>query len=345
MRQRVTLSDVAEAAGVGVATVSRAMADHADISEGTRDRILKVAQDLRYRPSVAARALRRGDFHAISVIVPSSVWSWWELIADACIETAAAAGYQVLIHPVRGGETVAEVIAGLSNVPTEGVIVVSVPDQGAVRDACDRLGIPGVAIDDSSVDIRLPSISAANYAGAREVVSHLADSGRSRIAFVRPRSDGGAHAWGNLYYVQERERAYRDALASAGIPIDEDLVIDTVYDEAAPGCLELGEFLDHGHVVDAVFCAFDILAATVLHELAARGLRVPGDVAVAGFDDERAAVLVTPQLTTARQPYTAMGRTATELLLQSLSDAPPAVQRYELPTEFIVRGTTGARQC
>lgn len=342
MAQRVTLADVSQAAGVGVATVSRAMGDHPDVSEATRDRIRTIARELGYRPSVAARALRRSGFRAISVIVPSTVWSWWELIADACIETASAAGYQVLMHPVRRGETAAEVIAGLSNVPTEGVIVIGVPDQKSVRAACDRVGIPGVAIDDSSVDIHFPSISAANYAGAREVVEHLLHLGRSRIAFVRPRFTGGEPVWGGLYYVQEREKAYRDALTSAGIPIDEELIVETVYDVAAPGCPELGELFDHGHSVDAVFCTFDILAATVLHELAARGHRVPDDVAVAGFDDERTAVLVTPQLTTVRQPYTDMGRTAAELLLRALSDSPPAVQRYEFPTRLIVRGSTDA---
>ncbi|WP_248761593.1 LacI family DNA-binding transcriptional regulator [Pseudarthrobacter sp. SSS035] len=341
MTQRVTLTDVSRAAGVGIATVSRAMGDHPDVSTATRDRIRTIAQELGYRPSVAARALRRGGFHAISVIVPDNQWGWWEPVAHACIETAAAAGYQVLVHPVGGAEgALADAITGLSNVPTEGVIVISVPDQKSVRDACDRIGIPGVAIDDSSVDIYFPSISAANYAGAREVAEHLVAIGRSRIVFVRPRLSGGASVWGDSFYVQEREKAYRDVLVSAGISIDEHLIIDTEFDESASGCPELGELLDRESSVDAVFCAFDQLAPTVLRELATRGRRVPDDIAVAGFDDERTAVLVTPQLTTARQPYAQMGRTAAELLLQSLSETPPAIQRYEFPTQLIVRAST-----
>jgi LacI family transcriptional regulator len=341
MRQRVTLSDVAHAAGVGMATVSRAMGDHPDVSAATRDRIRKVAQDLGYRPSVAARALRNGGFRAISVMVPDNQWGWWEPVAHACVETASAAGYQVLVHPVGGGEGgLAEAITGLSNVPTEGVIVISVPDQKSVRDACDGIGIPGVAIDDSSADIHFPSISAANYAGAREVVEHLLATGRSRIVFVRPQFSGGPSVWGDAFYLQERERAYRDVLTAAGLPIDESLIIDTAFDETAPGCPELGVLLDRDDSIDAIFCAFDQLAATVLRELAARGVRVPDDIAVAGFDDERTAVLVTPQLTTARQPYNDMGRTATELLLQSLADNPPPVQRYEYPTQLIVRAST-----
>lgn len=341
MAQRVTLTDVSKAAGVGIATVSRAMGDHPDVSAATRDRIRKIALDLGYRPSVAARALRRGGFHAISVIVPDTQWGWWEPLAHACVETAGAAGYQVLVHPVSGGPaSLADVIAGLSDVPTEGVIVISVPDQKAVREACDRIGIPGVAIDDTSVDIHFPSISATNYEGAREVVEHLLLGGRSRIAFVRPRLSGGEAVWGETFYLQERERAYRDALDAAGIPVDESLIIDTALNEGGSGCPELGELVKNGAGIDAVFCAFDQLAPTALRELATRGLRVPDDIAVAGFDDERTAILVTPQLTTARQPYEDMGRTATELLLRSLSGDRPVIERHEFPTQLVVRAST-----
>lgn len=340
---RVTLADVSREAGVGIATVSRAMGDHPDVSAETRERIRTIALQLGYRPSVAARALRRGKFHAISVIVPDNQWGWWEPVVHACIETASASGYQVLVHPVAGTEGgLAAVIDGLSNVPTEGVIVISVPDQKSVREACDRIGIPGVAIDDSSLDIYFPSISAANYAGAREIIQHLVGIGRSRIAFIRPRVDVDEPFWGDSLYLQEREQAYRDVLESEGISIDENLIIDTPFDEAAPECPELGELLERDSTVDAVFCAFDQLAATVLRELATRGRPVPDDIAVAGFDDERTAVLVTPQLTTARQPYAEMGRTAAELLLQSLSGTPPRVRRYEFATRLIERASTRA---
>lgn len=109
-----------------------------------------------------------------------------------------------------------------------------------------------------------------------------------------------------------------------------------------PGYPELSDLLQRDSTIDAVFCAFDLLAATVLRELATRGCRVPDDITVAGFDDERTAVLVTPQFTTARQPYAERGRTAAELLLQSLSETPPTVRRHEFPTRLIERTSTGA---
>jgi len=341
MPRKVTLTDVSRAAGVGIATVSRAMGDHPDVSAATRDRIRAVAQELGYRPSVAARALRRGGFHAVSVIVPDNLWGWWEPVVRSTFETASAAGYQVLVHPVAGTEGgLAAVIEGLANVPTEGVIVISVPDQQSVREACDRIGIPGVAIDDASLDIHFPSISAANYEGAAEVVRHLVSLGRSRIAFLGTAGYANGPAWGETRFMREREQAYRDVLTAAGLRIDESLLIETTFDETAPGCPELGALLDHGVQIDAVFCAFDQLAAPALRELARRGLSVPGDVAVAGFDDERTATLVNPQLTTARQPYEEMGRAAAELLLQAVAGETPELKRYEYPTQLIERAST-----
>lgn len=341
MAGRVTLTDVSRAAGVGIATVSRAMGDHPDVSDATRERIRAVARQLGYRPSVAARALRRGGTNAISIIVPNNVWGWWEPAIHACIEAASDAGYQVLVHPVmerQGGLTAA--IGALTDVPTEGVIVISVRDQKSVRDACDRIGIAGVAIDDLSIDIHFPSISAANRAGAREVVEHLISTGRSRIAYIGPSFASREGAWGDLLYLREREQGYRDAIEAAGIAYDERRVIETDFDETALRCPELGALLDADPAIDAVFCAFDQLAASALRELATRDLQVPRDIAVAAFDDERAAVLVTPQLTTARQPYAEMGRMAAELLLQAVSGEPPEIKRHEFATQLIVRAST-----
>lgn len=344
MAQKVTLADVSREAGVGIATVSRAMGDHKDVSPATRDRIRAVARQLGYRPSAAARALRRGGFHVISVIVPDNAWGWWEPVVRSAFETASAAGYQVLVHPVAGVDGgLAAVIEGLSNVPTEGVIVISAPDQKVVREACERIGIPGIAIDDSSHDIHFPSISAANYSGAADVTRHLLSLGRSRIAFLRtPAGKTRSTTEGELF-IREREQAYRDVQAEAGIPIDKKLIIETVYDETASGCPELGRLLETNQSIDALFCAFDGLAAPAMRELAARGLRVPEDVAVAGFDDERAALLVSPQLSTVRQPYAEMGRASVELLLQALAGERPELKRYEFATRLIERASTRAQ--
>lgn len=342
MAHKVTLADVSRAAGVGIATVSRAMGDHPDVSEATRDRVRSIATELGYRPSVAARALRSGGFHAISAIVPNAGWGWWEPVIRAAHAAANAQGYQLLVHPADSEGSLAATVDGLSRIPTEGVIVISVPDQDAVRKACDRIPLPAVAIDDTSTHTRFPTVSAANREGARKVVEHLVTTGRRSIAMVRGRLGVRDPMWGDGAFLEERTLGYRDALTAAGIEVQEELIIDVAdpFVETRATFPEVDALLDDGPQIDAIFCAADLMAASVLRSLRRAGLRVPADVAIAGFDDERAAVLVDPQLTTARQPYEEMGRIAVEMLLRTITGEPVPEQRSELATELIVRAST-----
>ena len=343
MPRRVTLADVSRAAGVGIATVSRALGDHPDVSAATRDRVQAVAQELGYRPSVTARALRSGGFHAISAVVPGAGWEWWDPVIRAAADRASEKGFRLLIHPVTAGEGgLAATVDGLANIPTEGAIAISEPEQDAVRAACDRIPLPAVAIDDTSRLVRFPTVSAQNREGARTVVEHLIERGRRSIALVRSAFDGADARWGDGLFIDERTAGYRDALEAAGIPFDERLVVDCAdsFDETADTWPELDRLLDEGPPIDAVFCIADLMAAPALRSLRTHGLAVPADVAVAGFDDERAARLLDPQLTTARQPYVQMGATAVDLLLRLIDGERLPTTRQHLPTELIVRGST-----
>jgi LacI family transcriptional regulator len=341
MTSKVTLTDVSRAAGVGIATVSRALGDHPDVSEATRERVRAIARELGYRPSVTARALRAGGYHAISVIVPDAGWGWWDPVIRAAFRTASDEGYQLLVHPAAGAGTAA-VVDSLANVPTEGVIVISVPDQDGVREACDRIALPAVAIDDTSRHVRFPTISARNREGARIAVEQLIARGRRSIALLRADLGDTPSEWGDGLFIDERELGYREALAAHGIRVDESLVIACAepFDESREGWPELAAALDRGLEIDAVFCIADLMAAPTLRTLRAHGLRVPDDVALVGFDDERAAVLVDPQLTTMRQPYAEMGGLAVELLLRRIRGEELDERRYELDAQFVERAST-----
>ncbi|WP_022892721.1 LacI family DNA-binding transcriptional regulator [Agromyces subbeticus] len=343
MARRVTLIDVSSAAGVGIATVSRALGDHPDVSEATRERVRSVARELGYRPSVTARALRSGGYHAISVIVPDAGWGWWEPVIRAAFRAASDEGYQLMVHPVAGidGGTAA-VVEGLANVPTEGVIVISMPDQDAVRDACDRIALPAIAVDDTSRAVRFPTISARNREGARAAVEHLIAQGRRSIALLRAELGDSPTDWGDGLFIDERTIGYREALEAAGIAVDESLLIDCAdpFDESREIWPELDAALERGVHIDAVFCLADLMAAPAVRTLRARGLRVPDDVALVGFDDERAAVLIDPQLTTMRQPYAEMGRFAVELLLRRIQGEQLEERRHEFDTSLVERAST-----
>jgi len=339
---RVTLADVSRIAGVGVATVSRALGEHPDVSPSTRERVRAAAQQLGYRPSVAARALRNGGFHAISAVVPDAGWGWWEPVVRSASVAAAAAGYQLMVHPVAGAVGgVASVVEGLVNVPTEGVIMISVPDQHAARIACDRIGLPAVAIDDTSRHVQFPTVSAQNRQGARDVVEHLLSTGRRSISFVTGSLESEDERWGDGLFLDERLSGYREALDQVGIEFDPALVVTTTrpFDVQRTWVPELDQLLDR-RTVDALVCVADLMAAPVLRTLRRRDLRVPEDVAVVGFDDETAAVLVDPQLTTVRQPYEDLGSTAVELLLAVVAGEHLSAARRELPTSVIVRASS-----
>jgi LacI family transcriptional regulator len=343
MDKRVTLADVSRAAGVGAATVSRALGDHPDVSAATRQRVREVAQHLGYRPSIAARALRGGGFRAISAIVPDSAWGWWEPVIHSAFDAAAEAGYQLMVHPIAGIEGgAASVVDGLASMPTEGVIVISVPDQASVRRACDDIGLPAVAIDDTAPDIQFPTVSPRNREGARAVVTHLIEQGRSSIALLRATLSPADAQWGAGLFIDEREAGYRQAHADAGIAVDESLIIDVAqpFAETANTWPELDALLDGDKRIDGLFCIADLMAPPAYRTLRAHGLSIPDDVAVAGFDDERAALLVDPQLTTVRQPYRELGSTAVRLLLQAIhGEAVPNV-RHELDTEVVLRASS-----
>lgn len=343
MPRRVTLADVSRAAGVGVATVSRALGDHPDVSQATRERIRDMARTLGYRPSASARALRSGDYRALSVIVPDAGWGWWEPVVRAAFKAAASEGYQLMAHPVAGTEGgAAAIVEALVNVPTDGVIVIGVPDQQGVRAACDNIALPAVAIDDTNRDVRFPTISAKNRQGAQLAVQHLIDQGCRSIGLIRPNMEAEKADWGDGLFIDQRTLGYQDALSAAGIAVDNALVIDCAdpFNESQEHWSGLEAVLSSGRKVDGLFCVADAMAAPALRTLRARGLNVPRDVAVVGFDDERAALLLDPQLTTIRQPYAEMGNFAVELLLRMIQGEDVGRHRHEFNTELIQRCST-----
>lgn len=336
MNRRVTLGDVSKAAGVGIATVSRALAaeDHPDVSAQTRERIRKMAREMGYRPSAAARALRSGAVRTLSVIIPAETLGWYEPVILAAFRAAATEGAEIIVHPVVGSSGgVASTIASLVNVQTDGVLLFGRANEVSLLDAAVAQRLPVVSIDDASPEVIMPTIAPEGRNGVKALVDHLVDQGRSQIAVVT--------SWEGTYFAGQRLAGYRDGLRAAGLPYDERLVLhEADPDEAHPTSTPLDALLDSGVTPDAIICLADLLAAPVLRTLYRRGLRVPDDIAVGGYDDERAARLFTPALTSVRQPYAQLGERAVELLLQLVDGAELPSTREEFATELIIRGST-----
>jgi LacI family transcriptional regulator len=334
--RRANLADVAKAAGVSKATASRALSsdDHPDVKPGTRQRIRQAAVDLGYRPSVVARTLRTGQFKALSVIIPDDTWGWWEPTIRGAVAGAAAEGYQLLVHPIGGADGgAASVLEGLNDVPTDGVLLVLPSDNTAITKELDRLRIPAVFIDDLSANVTAPTVCGANRAGAMAATAHLLSVGCRNVGLVIPTDTS--------WFVSERIAGFHDALSSAGVIANPELVFTASSDEFQTYSAGLEQALNQGTPnFDALFVVMDHMAAPVLRTLRAAGLSIPKDVQIVGFDDERAARLVDPQLSTMRQPLEAIGEKAVGLLLAAVRGTALTPIRYELPTQLVIRGST-----
>ncbi|MFC3624438.1 LacI family DNA-binding transcriptional regulator [Microbacterium aurantiacum] len=326
---------MSRAAGVGVATVSRALAPdpHPDVSAAKRERVREAADLLRYRPSGAARALRTGAYHALSIVLPDDAWGWWEPTVRSSFLAAAEEGHHVLVHPI-GGRTggAATAVDSLADVPTDGVLLFGSANDDDVLRASNRLRLPVVTIDDVNENVLFPTLSVDNRAGAQAACEHLIASARRRIVYV---GTGSA----SELFVRERFAGYRDALTAAGLAWDERLVVQSpeAADESIVTLSGVSQLIITGVRFDAVFCEYDLLAAPLLRTLRLAGLRVPEDVAVVGFDDERAAQLLDPQLTTMRQPYGELGHRAVELLLDRIRGNAPTVGRQLIRPTLVQR--------
>lgn len=354
MKRRVTLADVSKEAGVGIATVSRALApqDHPDVNAETRTRIRQVADQLGYRPSVTARALRNHDYHAVSVMVPEAIWGWWEPAVRGAYAAAGERGYRTLVQPFAnlerhsavdvaqrtlpyaGPSTAAALVASLIEVPAEGLLIFGSADDADVVEAARRLRLPFVSIDDVAHEVLVPTIVTDSRAGARLGVEHLLSLGRRKIAYVGSDYDA--------YYVKERRLGYRDALSGAGISSDPALIVtctDTT-NESLRTHPEFDRFIASHPDIDAIFCEADQIAVPVLRSLRAAGLSVPTDISVVGFDDERAALLVDPPLTSVRQPYEELGRRALDTLVRAIRGESVRPERELIAPRLAIREST-----
>lgn len=340
---RVALADVARAAEVSIATASRALSprEHPDVSPRTRERLRAVADELGYRPSLAARTFRSRDFHAVSIIVPDGQWGWWEPAVRAAYGAAREQDCNAFVQPTTAlredSGDVADVIAALAGVPTEGVLLFgSAADQRMLASA-ETLRLPVVAIDNSADEVVVPTLAADSARGVQLAVEHLVGLGRRRIAYVG--------SGGDLLFQRQRRESHRATLAAAGITADPELIVqDPGADDPSVEVLPAFEaLLESGTAVDAVVCEADRSAAPVLRSLRRAGLRVPQDVSVVGFDDSQLALALDPPLTTVHQPYEQLGRDAIELLLEQIAGATAPVGRTLLPPTLTVRSSTQSR--
>jgi LacI family transcriptional regulator len=331
---RVTVRAVAAETGLSIATVSRVLNGGANVASDTRQRVQRVVERLGDRaPEPRRRSPPRAIRAPVFVRCPYLLTDYFGHIVTSVAETLALHGQGMLLD--AGDAVVGS--AAVRELPRRrdayGAVLILPPEPGADLEALAARGYPFVVVDPrTAVPPGMVSVSAAHFSGARAVTRHLIELGHRRIGVVT-----GPPYW---HTRDDRVGGHLAALAEAGVLGDPELMRDGE-PAAKTGVRAGGELLDLRPRPTAVVCFNDKVAVGVMEAAAARGLRVPADLSVAGFDDIDVSRATTPGLTTVRQPLQEMGRTAVTMLMRQLDGHAHEALSMELETRLVVRESTG----
>lgn len=326
-----TVKEIAAIANVSVATVSRALQRPEIVSEETRLRIHEVVKRLGYTPNALARNLRTARTRLIVALVPDISNPFFSEVIRGIEQVAYETGYSVLLGETQSNlvreQAYAEMVAARQ---ADGIITMfhripSIPVGGRLPlvNACEYVR-----------DSEISSVYIDNVAAARAAVDYLVTLGHRDIAFIAGPSSSPICV--------DREEGYHQSLERAGIVFNEALTaVGDFSIEAGERAIEL--FLSQGHAFSAVFCSNDEMAIGAMRALISRGLRVPEDVSVVGFDDIRFSRYTSPSLTTVAQPKNALGREAMTMLIELLNDPEVPPRKRVLSADLVVRGSTAPR--
>ncbi|MFJ9038953.1 LacI family DNA-binding transcriptional regulator [Streptomyces sp. NPDC102406] len=309
---RVSLKDVAERAGVSIKTVSNVVNDYRHVTPAMRARVQLAIDELGYRPNLTARHLRKGRTGIIALAVPELGNPYFAELAGAVIDAAAEHDVTVLLDHTRG-EREQEILVsqGFRARVIDGLILS--PLELEAEDLRGRDDdVPLVLLGEREYDLPYDHIAIDNVAAARTAVRHLIGRGRTRIAYLGERTDA-ANRPAHL-----RLAGWRAQLAEAGLPAPDALVGPTGGWDRGDGAEAMARMLDSGMRPDAVFAYNDLVAIGAMRVLHERGLRVPWDVAVVGFDDVAEGRFGAVTLTTISPDKQAIARLAVESLLRRL---------------------------
>jgi LacI family transcriptional regulator len=329
----VTIKDVARQANVSVATVSRALNGHPNVADDVRQRVFDVAARLRYSPHHAARSLSSRRTQTIGVVLPDLYGEFFSELMRGIDHVARERGLHLLVSSYHGnpGEQGAALRTMRGRV--DGLLLMSPFLIGSEDLSAELPPLPVVLMNPAVAVEGRPAVGVDNHGGAMAMVRHLLATGRRRIAFIAGPEDN--------FDAAERLRGYRDAMAE-GAPGVEPRVLEGDFGEAS-GHRAGQRLLAEGPLPEAVFAANDMMALGCLFALGQGGVRVPADVALAGFDDIPLSRYVHPPLTTMRVEIAELGALAIRRLLEAGTEAGGEdVGPRLLQPRLVVRASCGA---
>jgi DNA-binding LacI/PurR family transcriptional regulator len=333
-KRRPTMQDVAKRAEVSVSTVSYVLNDSGPVAADRRARVLEAVRALGYLPNESARNLKRRSVATIGLVVPDLVNQYFAMIAEG-VEQAASEKDVLVVFCTPEATSDAESWNSrlLRSQRLDGLIYLSGAET-RMEPLVELTQVgPVVLVDEKLPGFDLPAVISQNRRGAREIAAHITSLGHERLAVL-----GGPP---ELWTAEQRLSGYREAFAAAGL--DPDAVPVLVGDYRMSSGEQLAAeilSLPAGERPTALICANDLMAIGALSYCRRTGLRVPEDVSVVGFDDLPFASLLTPALTTVRQPAREMGAAAAKLLLAMVNGAAPTPPPPS-PVTLRIRESTG----
>jgi len=325
-KRTVTIQDVAKKAGVSISTVSRVLNAKVDVASETQERVLSVIDELGYTSNLAARSMRSRRNNLLGLVVPDIGFPYSIEIMKGVDRAIAESSFDLLLYTTGGihkpGTASREhhYVSLLNNSLTDGVLVVASSASEFFTNA------PIVAVDPHLIDPNYPSVQGTNYHGALNAMEYLLGLGHRRIGFIGGRPE--------IMSSGRRLKGYRDALTQAGIEIDESLTLPGDF-STKTGYERTLELLSLSSPPTAIFASNDQSAIGVLQAAEEKGVNVPEELSLIGFDNISEAGYL--GLTTIDQHLAEMGYVATQMLIKLVNGEQLDSKVYKMPTELIER--------
>ena len=333
----VRLRDVADMAGVHPSTASRALNERSRslVNEQTVVRVLEAARTLGYQPNSLARGLKTNQTFTVGMLLPDLTNPLFPPIVRGVEDTLGAGDYTVILgNTDNDADKEVAILQTMLNRRVDGLIVASARRSASHIAQLGDSGLPVVLVNRSSDDAQLPSVSGDDHAGIGLAVRHLASLGHKKIAHV-----GGPQ---DLSTGLARYQSFVAWMQSEGLDPDPRLIVFSEWFHEAPGAIAAAELFDRGVAFTAIVAANDLLAIGCYDVLAERGLRVPEDVSVIGYNDMPFSDKFDPPLTTIHIPHYMIGVRAAEVLMELMAEHDVGGQALRLTPTLVARASTAA---
>ncbi len=332
MRKASKLSEVAELAGVSPITASRAIRGVGYVSEAARARIMEAAASLNYTPDLLARRMRGDKSNLIGVFVNNYGSVVLHEIIRTISDNARQKGYDLIVFNAErfdrpGRIDTCEMLSKLC----DGLLLLLPNVNDGYLDQVNQQRFPCVLVNFEAKPMNVPVVAVENRIGARTAVEHLLELGHRRIGFIAGTNGTGQSG--------ERYQGYVDALTAAGVPLDPALCVEGAFQQTG-GFRAAEQLLSLDEPPSAIFGANDEMAFGAIDAVASRGLSVPDDISVIGFDDIPTSSYVFPKLTTMRQPYVQMADRAVTEVIDLIQGKDASCQKIYFPMELMLRAST-----